>query len=64
MLGTFLNVVTVPLRVIVSPLKFAERITDDRASFTGSVTDTTRYILTAKENHKDMDGFLDFDTEL
>lgn len=64
MLGTFLNIVTIPLRVVASPLKFAERIADDRASFSGSVTDTTRYILTAKENHKDMDGFLDFDTNL
>jgi hypothetical protein len=63
MLGSLLNIFTIPLRVVAAPLKLANRAVEDNASFEGSIVDTTRYVLTAKENHNDMDGFLDFDTD-
>ncbi len=63
MFGTLLNIVTIPLRAAVAPIKLAERAIDHRTDAPKDITDTLRYVVTAKEKKNDMDGFLDFDDE-
>ena len=66
MFGKLLNLATLPLRVAAAPIKAtSDLLSSNPANTDGVVKDTTRYILTGKQDSTDnpTDGFCDFDDE-